>query len=277
MTNTLPALGADAVTTNQDVAVLINVLANDQDADGDNILVDSFSYSGSGTLLLNPDGTFSYTPPKGFAGQESFTYYAADGQVGAELPAATVSITVNPIQGPPPFVPAAPLPEKVELEYSGCPALMAWAAAEVGASRQAMQIWVVNALASSRNIQPCDTCTRLKNAATVLADADGTRLAALNQVVTEFAAGAAPPTQEQMASIAGAIGNNAAIGRNYAQAGEYLDALAQYVGILTQELDFTAAQSVQLTADKYLSRLAGAESQNVAGYLAARLEALAQQ
>ncbi|MHC4542674.1 MAG: Ig-like domain-containing protein, partial [Planctomycetota bacterium] len=276
MANTLPTLGADAVSTNQGVPILINVLANDADADFDPLSVDSFTYEGAGTLVLNPDGTFSYMPPEGFAGQDGFTYYATDGQLDAELPGAAVSITVIPASVVP-FVPAAPLPERVELEYSGCPALLAWAAAEIGVGEQAMQIWLVNRLASSRSIQPCDTCARLKEAATVLADADGTRLAALNQVLSEFAPGAAPPTEEQMTSIADAIANNTVIGRNYAQAGEYLDALAQYVGIMTQELDVSAAESVRLAADRYLSRLAETEDPNVTGYLAARLAALAQQ
>ncbi|UCC97072.1 MAG: tandem-95 repeat protein [Phycisphaerales bacterium] len=276
MANTLPSLGADAVSTGQGIPILINVLANDSDPDLDPLSVDSFIYAGSGTLVLNPNGTFSYTPPAGFAGQDSFTYYASDGQLDAELPGATVNITVNPAPVLP-FVPPAPLPELVELEVSGCPALLAWAAAEIGVDGQVMQIWFANRLASSRSIQPCDTCARLKGAATLLADADGTRLAALNQVLSEFAPGAAPPTQEQMTSIADAIANNTVIGRNYAQAGEYLDALAQYVGIMTQELDFSAAESVRLAADSYLSRLAETEDPNVTGYLAARLMTLAQQ
>ncbi|MHC4542386.1 MAG: Ig-like domain-containing protein, partial [Planctomycetota bacterium] len=145
MANTLPTLGPDAVATNQGVPILINVLANDADADLDPVSVDSFTYEGAGTLVLNPDGTFSYMPPEGFAGQDGFTYYATDGQLDAELPGATVSITVIPASVVP-FVPAAPLPERVELEYSGCPALLAWAAAEIGVGEQAMQIWLVNRL-----------------------------------------------------------------------------------------------------------------------------------
>ena len=35
MTNTLPVLGNDTATTDQGVAVVVNVLANDSDADGD--------------------------------------------------------------------------------------------------------------------------------------------------------------------------------------------------------------------------------------------------
>ncbi len=45
-----------------------------------------------GALTLNEDGSFSYTPNTGFYGQDSFTYYAADGTYSSNV--ATVSITV---------------------------------------------------------------------------------------------------------------------------------------------------------------------------------------
>ncbi len=41
---------------------------------------------------MNPDGSFSYTPAKDFAGYDTFTYTITDGQGGNAT--ATVTITV---------------------------------------------------------------------------------------------------------------------------------------------------------------------------------------
>jgi len=96
VTNALPVAGDDAATTNQDVAVVIDVLANDIDPDGDPLTAALVGSPAHGTLTPNPDGTFTYTPGPGYAGQDGFTYYATDGQAGAEFTQTTVSITVNP-------------------------------------------------------------------------------------------------------------------------------------------------------------------------------------
>ena len=49
----------------------------------------------NGTLKLNANGSFSYTPTAGFYGTDSFTYTAADAH--AVSAPATVTITVNPV------------------------------------------------------------------------------------------------------------------------------------------------------------------------------------
>ena len=46
-----------------------------------------------GTLTLNADGSFTYTPAANFNGTDSFTYRANDGS--ADCNVATVTITVN--------------------------------------------------------------------------------------------------------------------------------------------------------------------------------------
>src|SRR6185312_12399079 len=93
----------DAYTTPEDTTLTVSapgVLANDTDVDGDPltaILVDSPAH---GTLSLNSDGSFSYTPALNYNGPDSFTYKANDGQ--ADSPTnATVSITVTPINDAP--------------------------------------------------------------------------------------------------------------------------------------------------------------------------------
>jgi filamentous hemagglutinin family protein len=278
VTNTPPDLAPDTTTTDIGDAVVIDVLANDSDPDGDPLTVDSFAYEGAGTLVLNEDGTFAYTPAEGFAGEDTFTYSAADGEVGAEPAEATVTITVNPGEEPPPppplYMPAAPGLERVELEISGCPALMTWVADELRIDQRVMQIWMVNTLASARAIQPCNTCARLKQAATILQDVGGVHATALAQVINEFASSTAPPSAEQMALIANAIANNIDADSHYAAAGKYLDALTEYVGILNSEMNFSAEESIAFAASNHISRLGGSESAGVVAYVTARLAAL---
>ncbi len=171
------------------------------------------------------------------------------------------------------LVAAAPLPENVELGVSGCPALIQWAADELGIEGQMAQIWIVNTLASSRDIQPCDACANLRAAATVLQDADGTHIAAMAQVINEFASSTAPPSEEQMASIADAIANNTEAGNAYALAGEYIDALVAYVGVL-EDLGYSSEDSITVASDKYIAPLAEGDNVGLAAYVSARLTSL---
>jgi hypothetical protein len=70
------------------------VLANDINLNGDPIravLVDDVRF---GTLTLQADGAFTYTPKVNFTGQDWFTYYATDGSLNSET--VTVQITVVP-------------------------------------------------------------------------------------------------------------------------------------------------------------------------------------
>ena len=52
-----------------------------------------------GTVTLNSDGSFTYTPAANYTGPDSFTYTANDGALDSNT--ATVSITVNPVQEAP--------------------------------------------------------------------------------------------------------------------------------------------------------------------------------
>lgn len=174
-----------------------------------------------------------------------------------------------------PFIPAAPVPERLAFEISGYPALTNWVAKELGIDEGRIQIGIANTLASARDIQPYSTFARLKAAAMVLKDVDGTRVAALAQVISQFASSTAPPTEEQMASIADAIANDIQGNSQYAAVGEYLDALAKYVGILTSEMGFSMDESIQFATNNYVEKLVEGENLGVAAYVAARLAALA--
>jgi VCBS repeat-containing protein len=96
--NDAPAAAGEAYELDQDTVLTIDaaagVLANDTDLDGDDLAAAIVTGPTSGTLTLNADGSFSYTPNAGFFGEDSFTYSAGDGEDTAE---ATVALTVNQV------------------------------------------------------------------------------------------------------------------------------------------------------------------------------------
>ena len=93
--NTPPVANDDAYTVTQDTPLAVpapGVLANDSDADGDALTASLVTGPSNGGLILNPDGSFDYTPNAGFFGTDSFTYVANDAQADSNV--ATVTITV---------------------------------------------------------------------------------------------------------------------------------------------------------------------------------------
>ena len=63
------------------------------DADGDPRTFEVVTNPASGTLSLNSDGTFTYTPNAGFAGEDTFSYRVTDGIAHSEAAAVTVNVT----------------------------------------------------------------------------------------------------------------------------------------------------------------------------------------
>jgi VCBS repeat-containing protein len=78
---------------------MAGVLRNDRDVEGDPLSAVLVTNPANGTLTLNTDGSFTYTPNANFNGADSFTYRASDGV--AQSNAATVSITVAPVNDAP--------------------------------------------------------------------------------------------------------------------------------------------------------------------------------
>ena len=56
------------------------VLANDTDVDSSTLTAAKRSDPADGTLTLNANGSFSYTPPSNYNGTDTFTYKASDGR-----------------------------------------------------------------------------------------------------------------------------------------------------------------------------------------------------
>jgi VCBS repeat-containing protein len=100
--NDPPTAINDSYLANQDEALIIaapGVLLNDTDADSDPLTAVPVSGVQHGTLVLNANGSFSYTPDANYNGLDSFTYKASDGQADSNV--VTVSLTVNPVNNVP--------------------------------------------------------------------------------------------------------------------------------------------------------------------------------
>lgn len=73
------------------------VLANDIDADGDELDANPLTPPQHGMTVFYPDGAFIYTPLDGFSGTDSFTYRVHDGFSWSDP--ATITIEVGPPAG----------------------------------------------------------------------------------------------------------------------------------------------------------------------------------
>ncbi len=96
--NDAPVANADRYSTPQGVPLTVfapGVLSNDSDVEGSALTAKKVSNPRSGTVTLNEDGSFLYTPNLDFSGVDSFTYKARDGSADSEP--ATVTITVQPV------------------------------------------------------------------------------------------------------------------------------------------------------------------------------------
>jgi VCBS repeat-containing protein len=101
-TNTAPMVVDDAYNVNEDNTLNVEapgVLGNDTDAESDPLMAILVSDVSHGTLTLNADGSFTYTPDADFNGTDTFTYKANDGT--ADSDPATVTITVDPVNDAP--------------------------------------------------------------------------------------------------------------------------------------------------------------------------------
>lgn len=101
--NTPPSLQDDTETIEEGSdAVLINVLANDTDADGDSLTLQSLGTPSNGANISIEGTRVSYRPADAFSGEETFTYTVSDGEGATET--ATVTIIVTPRPNIPPVI-----------------------------------------------------------------------------------------------------------------------------------------------------------------------------
>ncbi len=100
--NGLPVAQNDSYSTDESTALSVSapgVLGNDSDTDGDALSAVRVGSPAHGTLTLNANGSFIYTPTAGYYGSDSFTYKVSDGYVFSNI--ATVTLTVNHVDHAP--------------------------------------------------------------------------------------------------------------------------------------------------------------------------------
>jgi VCBS repeat-containing protein len=102
--NDAPVATDDSYSVDEDgtlnvSSAALGILSNDSDVDGDTLTALLVSGPANGTLTLNSDGSFTYTPEANYNGTDSFTYKANDGSTDSNE--ATVSLTINPVNDAP--------------------------------------------------------------------------------------------------------------------------------------------------------------------------------
>jgi filamentous hemagglutinin family protein len=290
VTNTLPvASGGFAVIPINNSAVFnIQNLISDVDGDPLDVVIGD---PANGTLSQNPNGSYTYTPNLNYIGVDSFAYYVSDSQVGIEPSQGTVIITVGlrEITGEEASSTSAPSsPEfgeigQIEGAYLGD---LLWLAQELGLCegdeqredgyrcQEITQAYLAGAFLQSTDLHPYQAANRLRGFVEILHDTDGIRIAALIRVINEFVLSPAPPSDEQMDSIAEVFAQHSNDGTHYAAAGQWLDALSEYVAILNSEIGWPADESIAFVMGKYGTAITEAGEVSVAAFVQIHLEGL---
>ncbi|MCP3964367.1 MAG: tandem-95 repeat protein, partial [bacterium] len=92
----------DLYETDQDVALVLDLLANDSDPENDPLSFLQTPQPFGGTVELSPDGTVTYTPAPGFVGVDNFPYTITDGNGGSDT--ALVQVVILPVDEEPPVI-----------------------------------------------------------------------------------------------------------------------------------------------------------------------------
>ncbi|QSX31024.1 thrombospondin type 3 repeat-containing protein [Shewanella cyperi] len=97
--NQLPVAQLDSAAILDSQVLVIDVLANDTDPDGDSLsIIDASVDNGSVELLA--DNTLRYTPSSGFSGEAVISYQVSDGFGGSAQGQVIVTVSLTPVTEP---------------------------------------------------------------------------------------------------------------------------------------------------------------------------------
>ena len=89
-----PILSDELCMTQDDSLVITSntLLGNDSDPDGVSLSISQVGNASTGSVVLNPDGSVSFTPAVGFSGDATFTYTVVDSDGYTDQATATVHV-----------------------------------------------------------------------------------------------------------------------------------------------------------------------------------------
>ena len=107
--NDLPSIEPEDYQVLEDNTLIVDatagVISNDTDIDNDplSVMPELKQAPAFGSLLMNPEGSFEYTPNPDFFGEDSFVYFVTDGNdlPAEQQPFARVTISVEPVNDAP--------------------------------------------------------------------------------------------------------------------------------------------------------------------------------
>lgn len=94
--NNDPVARDDMGSTGEATPIVIDVLANDVDVDGDSLSILGSPVSAQGSVVVNDDGTLTFTPSDGFTGTATIDYTVSDGNGGEAQATAIVHVGQGP-------------------------------------------------------------------------------------------------------------------------------------------------------------------------------------
>ncbi|MCX7291815.1 MAG: tandem-95 repeat protein [Janthinobacterium sp.] len=103
-----PIANPDAATTKEDTALVLTadkLLGNDNVGDNGPLKLTGVSNPSNGTVVLNADGTVTFTPAKDFNGDATFNYTAQD--KNGNVVNSSVTVNVTPVNDAPEVDPSS--------------------------------------------------------------------------------------------------------------------------------------------------------------------------
>jgi len=196
------------------------------------------------------------------------------GQANPEIAAEENSNRAWVLEDPLENVPA-PLAVLEIPELKGCPVEMDAAASELAINSDQLQLLIGASLAANPNLQPCEACQKLVTAANILNDADGAKLAAMNQIFNTLAPADAPFTPEIQANIATAFAGMTEDDPLYAAkmaTEEFINAFVNYVAVVGTDLQVPVGDPVAFALEKHGEAISTADNPNIAAYIMAQMQ-----
>ncbi len=123
--NQAPVAVSDTLTATEDTAETYpasQLVSNDTDGDADALTVASVTNGTGGTVVLNGNGTVTFTPTANFNGEANFSYTVTDGDLTSAP--ATVTVNVTPVNDAPSFTTG---PDQAVQEDAGAITVPNWA------------------------------------------------------------------------------------------------------------------------------------------------------